>query len=285
MLKQYKITAMALACALAIIPAFQASAQGKLLLSWGAKDSQLGLYKDGDYLRGPSFFALDEKGSIYVADAYKERVAIFDAAGTYLRAVAIPAVSPRTSFFARTADGSFVIGNDMELSRWSTSGERLGGASIGLDTPKAVYASSGMAAIWPSASEADACRCFDRSLGTERLLSLRRGDRQVAAFRDEGGRYWLPDYAEQRALYRWSAELPASAALIDWKSNGESLWRAEEGNASAYYRLDPSGVIVAKNALPHQAGARDRRVIAISPALGIFYGMCTIEGFEIGELR
>lgn len=275
---------LALACALAI-PAIYGETQDRLLLPWGPSTTQLGLYQDGDYLRGPAYFALDESGAIYVADAYKERIAVFDTAGRYIKSVAIPAVSPRTSFFERTADGSFVIVNDMEISRWSASGERLGGASIGLDSPKAVYASSGMTAIWPSASESEACLCFDRFLGAKSLLSLRRGGRQVAAFRDEYGVYWLPTYAEQSAFYRWRTELPPSSALVAWKNEGSSLWHAEEGNASAYYRLDPSGLITAKSGMPHQAGARDRRAIAVSPELVVYYGMCKIDGFEIGGLR
>lgn len=71
-----------------------------MVLPWGQAQNQLGVYRDGDYLRGPAFFDFAPDGTLWVADAYKERVAWYSPEGRFLGEVALPEVSPRMTPFA-----------------------------------------------------------------------------------------------------------------------------------------------------------------------------------------
>lgn len=260
-------------------------AEPRILLPWGKADSQLGLYKDGTYLRGPEFFCLDEKGNCYVADAYKERVAVYDAAGRFLSQLAIGAVSPRTTYFKRAGDGSFVICNDMEISRWSAKGERIGGSSLGLGLPKACFATDSMAAAWLQVEDGEACRVFSRDFGEESVLALKRGDRLEAAFQDASGRYWFPHFAYQRAFYRWETGFSGEAVLFDMKKDGSSIWLEVGPSGAELSFLEASGRLGSHARLPLAPDANRLPAFAIGADGSIYYGLCEERGFIIRRLE
>jgi len=211
-------------------------------IPFGKEASKLGVFRDGDYTKGPGFVEVDAAGQLWVADSYKERVAHFDVQGKFLDEVPLAGVSPRQFFFRHLSDGRFVTGNDQRLDLWSPKGELLSRTPLGLSLPDQIWATStGLFAQLTTPGSSFVWKWYDYSPEPQReSLHLPQGD--VAAFND--GRYWLPHWIDQKSVFHWKAAVFAGARLLAWTKEGSSVWvEKREGQGTAWW-VDPQGNLV-----------------------------------------
>jgi hypothetical protein len=266
-----------------LILALGTGAQNRLNVSlpWGKAESQLGLYQDGDYLRGPVFFSLDEKGTFYIADAYKARVAVFDTSRHFMEAVPLPAISPRTTFFTRTEDGSFAVCNDQQLSRWSAQGTQIGRSDLGLALPLGYYATAQSFIVWLGQGDGEACWVYSRDLSQKNSISMKTPHGAIAALKDDSGRFWLPRWKEQLALYRWQAALSSEARLTGWTPEGNSVWATAAAAGTTISWVDAKGGKVKEESLPMPTTAEKKTCFAFGPGLSLYWAFWNAQGFNI----
>ncbi len=95
-------------------------------LPFGESPSCLG----GDFNGGeswyPLLFAMADDGTLHVPDFYKNRIAIFDAAGRYSREIpVVEGISPRLAYFTAASDESYLVYDDGALHLIDAEGNTL----------------------------------------------------------------------------------------------------------------------------------------------------------------
>jgi len=251
-----------------------------LTLPFGPADTQLGVYTDGDYLRGPRGLAWDGQAWL-VADGYKGRVAWFDGKGRFLKALPLDGISPRTTGFFWNDDRSLVTSNDQSLTRWSERGASLGSVGLGLALPDRLGAGSSQAYAVFADDTGTSTLVWNRDFSQVHRFSMANGARTQAAFQDASKRYWLMDGAAHAKTFRWKADLPPGSFWAGAADEGTSLWIQKEPDNFRLWWVSIKGEIQRQTDVP---GIGPDPVFGVTTALDFVWGKTTTQGFIVDRV-
>jgi hypothetical protein len=249
-----------------------------LQLPYGTAAQQLGVYRDGDYLRGPQSTSLASDGTLWIADSYKARAAHFSRQGVYLGETALSGVSPRQVFFQRRAAG-FVTVNDQTITVWGDDGTAVNQWTLGLALPDAVWATeTGVFALF---SDASGSFCMQWLASGTTKSALRLAGQNVAAIQD--GRAWMTRWKDQKTIFGWTAPVTDDARLLAWTADGRSVWvrRTVAGEGQLWW-VNPKGDASVTQTF-EDVRSRGTSVTA-SASLDVVIGQWSNDAYEITVL-
>jgi len=255
-------------------------AANPITLPFGPAEAQLGVYTDGDYLRGPRGLAWDGRAWL-VADGYKGRVAWYDETGRFLKLLDLEAITPRTTGFCVTGDASMVTFNDQSITRWTAQGVKIGFVSLGLDLPEHVGADTVQAFAVFSEPGGSSALAWNRDFSEAHRYSLGGGNRTKAALPDGQNRYWLIDGADQSQVYHWKAALPPGSFLGGSTPEGGSLWVQKTGVGFRLWWVSARGELISQRVIS-DIGVDP--VWGVTPLLEFVWGKSTTEGFIVDRV-
>jgi len=251
-----------------------------LTLPFGAADPQLGVYADGDYLRGPRGLAWDGQAWL-VADGYKARAAWYDGKGRFMKSVPLDGISPRTVGFLWNEDRTLVTFNDQSLSRWSEQGTSLGSVGLGLALPDLVGAESSQAYAVFSENSGGSTLVWNRDFSQAHRYSLTTGARVQAALQDSRNRYWLIDGQTQAKTFHWKASLPAGSFWAGARADGLSLWIEKAPNEFHLRWISSAGELEYETVV---IDIGPDPVWGVDPQLAFVWGKTTTQGFMVDRV-
>lgn len=248
-----------------------------VVLPWGLGDSELGVYRDGDYLKGPAFFDVAPDGAVWVADAYKERVARYSLQGKYLGEVLLPEVSPRMTAFRVVEDGSVVVSNDQTLSRWTARGDALGRRGLGLILPEGYWFTSNRSSIVLQDESGWFSQEWDREFASMTRFALASAGGSRAALKD-GSAIRMAFWKDQATVFGWKAAVDADAMLVRTKGEG-TVWSLVRDGQRFFWSVDAKGALVGRIAVPATPGAPG--LFALLPDGDLLWGQWSEQGLVL----
>jgi hypothetical protein len=214
----------------------------------GPGPGQVGVERSEGEFWAPLFFAVDPEGLIHVADFYKQRIALFNRQGAFVRAVPTPeGVAPAMNYFGRVwhsglyvtvSDGTLFLLDRGGSVRWRSELDEvpesvyLGRDAIFVLLP-ADYVTYSYGSPWPlRTSEVPLVRTDTGSMFTMRARDMREL------------RHWPPGVlgSGSEALF----------SVAD--AEGNSLWRERRASVDWWYLADGEGRLLRTGTTPRGDG-------------------------------